>query len=171
MLRCLWLFRTEDWRPCDFPYTGLEGYYPNADHCFETFAESLPDTYLYDIGRIIFAVMYLPIFLTFAHRVTYMLVDLGLCPFSVPCHAVHGDFKRKSRTINIHDQCNVLSLLGSGIQLLCFFDLHAWQDVIAYTVYRVLGRLVRSMIVTTAIIIIKIWMNLISFWTSSTSDR
>ena len=33
--------RTEDWVPCNYPYTGLSGYEPDPDYCYDTFAESL----------------------------------------------------------------------------------------------------------------------------------
>jgi hypothetical protein len=162
------IIRTEDWRPCDFPYTGLAGYHPAAEHCYETFAESIPDEFVYRIGQIIYSVMYIPFILIFLHRVLYMIVDLKMLSFAVPFCAANIHFTRKKRIINIHDQCNILALLGTVLQFVRFYDLHAWQGMMRFTVYKLLGRLVRSVIVTIASIIIKIWMNLISFWTSKT---
>lgn len=161
--------RTEDWRPCSFPYTGLSAYRSNPEYCHETFAESLPSDYVYRLGQLIYSVSYLPFLLIFANRVIYMLVDLKV--ISVPFYAKDNAFARNMRIINIHDQCNILTLLGVIIQSIRFIDLHAWRGVIPFTAYKVMGRLVRSLIVTTAAIIIKIWMNLISFWSSSTPNR
>lgn len=100
-----------------------------------------------------------------------MLVDLDMLSFAVPFYPKVDTFTRKNRIINVHDQCNILSLLAVTIQMVRFIDLHAWQNVIPFTAYKVMGRLVRSLIVTTGSIIIKMWMNLISFWTSATTNR
>ena len=119
----------------------------------------------------VYTAIYIPFVLIFAHRVMFMLVDLKVFSCAVPFYPVEDSFTRKRRIINIHDQCNALTLLATLIQLARFLDLHAWQDIIPFTVYKVMGRLVRSLIVTVASIIIKIWMNLISFWTSATLNR
>ena len=50
-------------------------------------------------------------------------------------------------------------------------DLKAWQGKIPYIGYRIMGRLVRSLVTTVSVVIFKIWMSLISFWTSKSTDR
>lgn len=169
MLYNLNIFRTEDWRPCNFPYTGLSGYNPNPDYCYDTFADAVPDKYVYDLGRLIYTAVFLPFTFLFAHRVMYMLVDLGLFSFAIPFYSVNKDFTRVRRVINVHDQCNIFCLMAAATQNARVIDLHSWQGIIQFSVYKLLGRLVRSLIVTVGSIIVKIWMNLISFWTSTSS--
>ena len=163
-------FRTNDWIPCKFPYTGLSGYNPDPDYCYDTFAESSPG-YAYKVAQLTYAAVYFPLLIVFANRVLYVLVDLKCIPFRLPLHKETPEFTRKSRIINVHDQCNIFSLCGVVLQLIRLVDLHSWKDILSFEVNRCFGRLVRSLILTTGVIIIKIWMNLISFWTTKSEKR
>lgn len=161
--------RTEDWRPCEYPYTGLSAYTADAEYCFQTFAEGIPDEFVYFLGQLAYAALYLPFALMFGSRVLYMLVDLQVLACPVPFHPADQKYTRKNRVMNIHDQCNLLTLLAATIQSVRFLDLHAWQGIIPFAVYQLMGRVVRTLSVTVGSIIIKIWMNLISFWTPGTN--
>ena len=174
MLRCcrFLLVRSEDWVPCDFPYTGLSGYEPDPAYCYDTFAESLPNPIVYTIAQYTYVTIFLPFVLIFARRVILIFVDMKLLTCNIPFLLSNDAFTRRSRVVNSHDQCNIMCLLAVVLETARLaIDLEAWQGIIPPAIYRIMGRLVRSLVVTTAIVIFKIWMGLISFWTSKSTNR
>ena len=102
------LVRSEDWVPCDFPYTGLSGYEPDPAYCYDTFAESLPNPIAYTIAQCTYVAAFLPFVLIFVRRVILIFVDMKLLSFEIPFHSSNVNYSRVSRRINSHDQCNIM---------------------------------------------------------------
>jgi hypothetical protein len=176
----------EDYHPCTFPYFGLSGYGPNAEHCNTLFSQAFPDTY--QAVQVLFLVCNSILLLLYGSRMLLCLVDTGLLPSALaPLQTRLEDprFRRppKSNThtrkgsapppsssssrpaVNVYDYCNAFMLLASLLQVVLSCDLEGWSDRIPYKLHVTLGVMSQNIAVMTGIPITVNWMNLIHVWT------